>query len=186
MTSYTLQEAAAVSGVSLATIQKAITARKIPAGAIGPAKRRKLDETALLAFALTDAMPEELRLSPGAAYEMLLRSEPGQGGQLAIGDLIRIDAGRALAKAKDRLGLYDRALEIMISDPGVMGGAPVIRGTRITAQSVLGRLEGGDSIETVLEDYPYLDRETVEAAALYAKANPPRGRPSGRLWRRAS
>src|SRR5579859_6848421 len=154
--SYTPQEAAAVSGVPLATIQKAITARKIPAGIIGPAKRRKLDKTALLAFALTDAMPEELHLSPGAAYELLRQSEPEPGGQLAIGGLVRIDTGKALAKAQGRLALYDRAREIIVSDPDVMGGAPVIRGTRITAQSVLGRIESGDSIESVLEDYPYL------------------------------
>ena len=63
---------------------------------------------------------------------------------------------------------------------------PTIRGTRITAQSILGRLESGDSVESVLEDYPYLDRDAVEAAALYAKANPPRGRPGGKLWRSTS
>jgi hypothetical protein len=38
----------------------------------------------------------------------------------------------------------------------------------------------------VLEDYPYLDRDAVEAVALYAKANPPRGRPGGKLWRGTS
>ena len=76
--------------------------------------------------------------------------------------------------------------QIIVTNPAIMGGMPTIRGTRITAQSILGRLESGDSVESVLEDYPYLDRDAVEAAALYAKANPPRGRPGGKLWRRAS
>jgi uncharacterized protein (DUF433 family) len=103
-----------------------------------------------------------------------------------IGEVVRIDATKALAATRRRLALYDRARELIVKDPAIMGGTPTIRGTRITAQSILGRLEGGDSVESVLEDYPYLNRETVEAAALYAKANPLRGRPSGKLWRRAS
>ena len=61
---------------------------------------------------------------------------------------------------------------------------PTIRGTRITTQSILGRRS--DKLESVIEDYPYLDRDAVEATALYAKANPPRGRPAGKLWRRTS
>lgn len=184
--SYTPQEAAAVAGVPLAAIQKAITTRKIPARAVGPSRRRELDKTALLAFALTGAMPEELRLSPGAAYELLRHSTLEPGGELAVGEVVRIDADKALAKARNRLALYDRARALIVSDPAVMGGAPVIRGTRITAQSIMGRLEDGDAIDSVLEDYPYLNHDMVEAAALYAKANPPRGRPSGKLWRRAS
>jgi uncharacterized protein (DUF433 family) len=67
-----------------------------------------------------------------------------------------------------------------------MSGMPTNRGTRITAQSIFGRLESGDSVERVLEDYPCLDRDAVEAAAVNAKANPPRGRPGGKLWRGTS
>src|SRR6266404_2146098 len=95
---YSPQEAAAVSGVSLAAIQKAITTRKIPARAVGPAKRRRLDETALLAFALSEALPAELRLSLGAAYRLLRRTstEP-DAAELVIGDVVRIDAAKALA-----------------------------------------------------------------------------------------
>jgi len=188
-TSYTPQEAAAVSGARVAAIQKAITARKIPTRPVGPTKRRQLDETALLAFALAEALPEALHLSPGDAYALLRGTDRGVG-ELMIGEVVRIDTARVLAATRRRLQLYDRAREIIVSDPVIMGGAPTIRGTRITTWSILGRLEDGDSVETVLEDYPYLDREAVEAAALHARANPPRGRPSGKLsgqpWRRAS
>jgi uncharacterized protein (DUF433 family) len=99
---------------------------------------------------------------------------------------VRIDAGKALAAARRRLALYDRARRIIVSDPAIMGGMPTIRGTRISAQSILGRLQSGDSVESVIEDHPALDRDSVEAAALYAKANPPRGRTGGKLSRSAS
>ena len=187
MTSYSPQEAAAMSGASLAAIQKAITMRKIPARMVGPTKRRQIDETALLAFALAETLPAELHLSAPDAYR-LLRDTLGaeHRDELVIGELVRIDAGKALAEARRRLRLYARARELIVSDPAILGGTPTIRGTRITAEAILGRIDAGDSIESLLQDYPYLDPEAVEAAALYARANPPRGRPSGKLWRRAS
>lgn len=185
---YTPQEVAAVSGTVLAAVQKAITAGKIPARRDGRTRRRELDETAILAFALADAMPPELRLAPDAAYHLLkaAASTADPSGELAVGDAVRIDAKRMLEDVRRRLTLYKRARDLMVREPGIMGGTPVIRGTRITAQALLGRLEGGDTVEEILEDYPYLDREDVEAAALYARANPPRGRPAGRLWRSGS
>lgn len=167
---YSPQEAAAVSGAPLAAIQKAITAHQIPAFLSEPAKRRRIDETALRAFALAQALPSELHLSPGAAYRLLHDSRTrADVAELAIGDLVRIDARRALATARQRLNLYERAKQIIVRDPAIMGGAPTIRGTRITAHSILGRIEDGDSIESILDDYPYLDRDTIGAAAIYAK-----------------
>ena len=186
MTSYSPQEAAAMSGAPLATIQKAITLRKIPARMVGPAKRRQIDETALLAFALAETLPAELHLSAPDAYRLLRTLDSEHPDELVIGDLVRIDASKALAEARRRLRLYARARELIVSDPTILGGTPTIRGTRITAEAILGRIEAGDSIESLVQDYPYLDREAVEAATLYARANPPRGRPSGKLWRRAS
>jgi uncharacterized protein (DUF433 family) len=47
--------------------------------------------------------------------------------------------------------------------PDVCNGRPVIRGTRITAQTVLGFLAAGDSVEDVLEEYPKRTRADVQA-----------------------
>jgi uncharacterized protein (DUF433 family) len=130
-----------------------------------------------------------VRLTTSDAYRLLKRTQnSGQppAGDLAIGDLVHINTGKALAEVWRRMALYERARERIVSDPDIMGGTPTIRGTRITAQAVLGRIEAGDTIDDILEDYPYLDRETVEAASIYAKANPPRGRPAGKPWRPAS
>jgi uncharacterized protein (DUF433 family) len=46
-------------------------------------------------------------------------------------------------------------------DPDICNGQPVIKGTRITAQTVLEFLGTGDSIEDVLEEFPSLTREDV-------------------------
>ena len=55
-------------------------------------------------------------------------------------------------------------------DPAQMGGVPCIRGLRITVSVILGQLAGGRTIEDVLEDYPYLERDDVLAALEYAAA----------------
>ncbi len=50
----------------------------------------------------------------------------------------------------------------------VCNGRPVVRGTRITVQTVLEFLAAGDSIEDVLEEYPRLTRADVQACLDYA------------------
>ena len=52
-------------------------------------------------------------------------------------------------------------------DPGVRGGSPVIEGTRIPADLV-ARLAKEDSVESVLDLYPSLTREDIEAAVEWA------------------
>ena len=52
--------------------------------------------------------------------------------------------------------------------PDICNGRPVICGTRITAQTVLEFLAAGDAVEDVLEEYPTLTREDVQACLDYA------------------
>lgn len=86
-----------------------------------------------------------------------------------------------------RAARYGRAREDHIwVDPDIMGGMPVLRGTRITVYLVLDRLDGGDSIDDILEDNPHLTREAVETAALYARTHPIVRRPGGRPWAKAA
>jgi uncharacterized protein (DUF433 family) len=67
---------------------------------------------------------------------------------------------------------HDRrvAYERITVDPAQMGGLPCIRGLRVTVSAVLGQLAAGQSIEDVLADFPYLEREDVFAALEYGAA----------------
>jgi len=56
----------------------------------------------------------------------------------------------------------------IMSDPKIMMGKPVIRGTRITVEIILRHLGSGDSIEQVLKDYPQLERQDILAAQSFA------------------
>lgn len=53
-------------------------------------------------------------------------------------------------------------------NPDVCNGRPVVRGTRIAVQTILEFLAAGDSIEEVLEEYPGLTRQDVQACLDYA------------------
>jgi len=53
-------------------------------------------------------------------------------------------------------------------DPQVMGGKPCIRGMRVTVGTIVGLIACGKSIEDILREYPYLEREDVREALSYA------------------
>ena len=62
-----------------------------------------------------------------------------------------------------------RLLERITHDPKIYGGKPIIRGRRLAVEHVLGMLAAGDSVETVLSGYPWLEREDVQACLEYAR-----------------
>ena len=53
-------------------------------------------------------------------------------------------------------------------NPEVMGGKPCIRGMRVTVGTIVGLIGSGKTIDEVLEEYPYLEREDVLQALSYA------------------
>ena len=56
----------------------------------------------------------------------------------------------------------------IVIHPDICNGQPIIEGTRIAVQTVLGFLSAGDSIDDVLADYPTLTRDDVLACLAYA------------------
>ncbi len=53
-------------------------------------------------------------------------------------------------------------------EPGVMGGKACIRGLRVTVGNLVGQIGAGRSIDDLLSDYPYLEREDILQALRYA------------------
>ena len=58
--------------------------------------------------------------------------------------------------------------DLIVSDPAVMMGKPVVAGTRITVELILEKMASGESIEQVLEAHPRLTRQSVLAALDFA------------------
>ena len=59
-------------------------------------------------------------------------------------------------------------LDRITRDPAVMGGRPCIRGMRVTVGMIVGQIGSGVTIDDLLSDYPYLEREDVLQALRYA------------------
>ena len=53
-------------------------------------------------------------------------------------------------------------------DPERMHGRPCIRGLRVTVADILGLLSSGQSREAILQDYPYLESDDIDAALAFA------------------
>jgi uncharacterized protein (DUF433 family) len=54
-------------------------------------------------------------------------------------------------------------------DPEIFGGKPIIRGRRLAVEHVLSMLAAGDTAETILEGYPWLEPKDIQACLVYAK-----------------
>jgi uncharacterized protein (DUF433 family) len=53
-------------------------------------------------------------------------------------------------------------------NPAVMGGKPCIRGLRVTVGMVVGQIGAGRTVDELLVDYPYLEREDILESLRYA------------------
>ncbi len=62
----------------------------------------------------------------------------------------------------------EQLLERIVLDPRVMVGKPVIRGTRLTVEHILGLLAHGATETEIVEEYPGLTREDLQACLLFA------------------
>ena len=58
---------------------------------------------------------------------------------------------------------------IIVRDPNILGGTPVFSGTRVPFQSLLDYLEGGQTLDEFLEDFPTVERKAAIRALEHAK-----------------
>ncbi len=61
-----------------------------------------------------------------------------------------------------------KLLERIVVNPEIFGGKPIIRGRRMAVEHILGMLAAGDTPEILLECYPWMEREDIQACLLYA------------------
>jgi uncharacterized protein (DUF433 family) len=63
----------------------------------------------------------------------------------------------------------NKLLERITVNQNIFGGKPIIRGRRLAVEHVLGMLAAGDTPETILEGYAWLEREDIQACLTYAR-----------------
>lgn len=188
----TLRETAELAGVPKTTVEKAIETDVIPA-----LTRRARKSGAMTRYVPLQAVAYFAALKQAKLIDLPVRLKKALWRaftRLEPTELVPVEFSPGIVFHPDESArrYFDAAVRYLasrdahiVSDSGTFGGTPVIKGTRITVYSVLGRLKDGDSVDDLVADNPDVPREAFDAAAIYARAHPLRGRPSGRPWRNA-
>jgi uncharacterized protein (DUF433 family) len=188
----TIREAAELAGVPKKTIEKAVEARivkTISKSVRLPGRATQFLSLQAVVFfaALKKAELVDLPVHhKKAIWKQLSRQKKLVPRSIEFSPGTTLDVKTLAKETAEAAFRYKAARDKhIVCNQDILGGTPVIRGTRITVYSVLGRLQHGDSLEDLFEDYPDIPEEAFEAAVIFAKTHPMRGRPSGRPWRNA-
>src|ERR1035438_4754009 len=185
MDEYTPAQAAAVTGLPLAAVHKAIDSRVIrPRTERSGATVHRLLTKEQLIFLQLEA--EGLRLLPvstrrGIAAPLQQNPKTDLMG-IGNGTALFVEFKAARRKVESQLKQLARIEEMVVRDMEIMRGTPVFKGTRIPVDLVADMLAQGATAEEILEGYSTLNKEKIAIAPLYMRAFPRRGRPSRRPW----
>jgi uncharacterized protein (DUF433 family) len=185
---FSRREVAEFAGCSLQAIDKAIEQRVVP-------KRRAKTETVIgedgLAVML---MLTHMKLDLPVKTKQLLRQWLAESRPfdkraeqtLELSEVVVVRVPEPVKEVIAEAEAYATDRERFItSDRHIFGGQPVIAGTRIPVHTIAERLDAGDTLEVLAEDYPHVEPRALEVAARYAKTHPRRGRPV-KPWRNAA
>lgn len=190
----TLNEAAHLAGVSVRKVEKSceegIVNKKKYAGYL---VKREVFHVPAETVVYTAALKNCANISPNKTFKKRLwrflrasRKLEGSFGVANLGEGLLLDldaiAGTAWSHARFYMAARDKHLT---SDPEIFGGEAIIKGTRITCRSVKGRVDAGDTLDDLVEDYDdEISKEAFDVALTYANSHPVRGRPgAGKPWR---
>lgn len=182
---YTPAQASAVANLPLRAVHKLIERRLIRPRLLrtGRSIQRMLTREQLLYLRLE---ANGVRLLPIAARRSIakkIESSPEIDIVcLTEGSALIIQVKSVRLELDQDLKRLHRAKNMIVSNPEIMRGSPVYRGTRIPVELIADMLSQGATPEEIVEGYPALDKQKVELASLYVQAFPRRGRPMSRPW----
>ena len=205
-----LRETAILGEISEAAVRKDIETGVLPAIKAGRSERllfRWADVYVVAAVYKGSLLSSALRKKAFEEFESLLepscrrhfyarrsaktlmaatckRSSPGRlfasCERLRLGGHLFIDMAEVVQDVSPRVDLYAEGLSRIEEREGVLGGEAVFRNTRLSVRHVGKMRNGGESAESIRQDYPYLHERDIAFAALYHRAHPSVGRPSTR------
>ena len=178
---FTPTEAAVLTGLTLKAVNNAIDKKTISAVA-GEEGGRLLDARALVSLALERRLAD--RVAPELRRQVFdaLASSPRNTVSLE-GGLVTIDLREPRREVATSLRDLRRARRLVVSDPDIMGGEPVFRGTRVPVHMIAGLVAQGSMPAELHAGYPRLTPEMIRLATVYAAAYPRRGRTRQQPWR---
>lgn len=178
-------EISAVTGASVKAVYKAIGER-LPRGmSVRRKRQRYLTRWGAVCFVIDREMPKDVPLSVRRQlYANILDHKALSWVRLDRGILSYLVDVKSVAERVDHdLARYRDAMQLIVEDDEIQGGAATFRGTRILVHQIADLIGQGADEAELREDYPRLTSEMIAAAPVYARAHPRRGRPSKPVWR---
>lgn len=182
-------EVAVVSGVDLKNVNHAID-RALPERLVRRGKRKGVSVEACFYIAFyhhsAGSLTAEERRFAIMDIDQRVESAPGESTSRwkwlrrhckVQHDFLSLDLNSFWIETNERWNRYMAALRIVETDPALLGGTPVIAGTRIPVHDVAASVTAGLPLDRIASAYPSLSVEQIELATLYARANPLQGRP---------
>ena len=185
-------EAAVVASVTVRDVNRVIDERILPdelyVVANDRTRRFFVDSCVLIAFYFKTAnqltAEERIKTIADASTRLpsMLIKEDGRRSAsrskwVITEDFLTIDLAPFVKSVQEQFSKLQEARALVMEDPEILSGIPVVRNTRIPVYDVAASASAGISIDRLLAAYPGLTARDIELAALYAEANPQRGRP---------
>jgi len=180
---FTATEAAVLTRLSLKAVNNAIDKKTVPtvSGQRAGQGARLLDLRGLMSLTLERRLAD--RFAPDLRRAVFDALASGPRSRVSLeGGLLTVDLREPRRELANSLRRLRRARAAVISDPEILGGEPVFRGTRIPVHLIAMLFEQGSGEKELLEAYPRLTAELVQLAPIYAAAYPLRGRPRSQPW----
>jgi uncharacterized protein (DUF433 family) len=98
--------------------------------------------------------------------------------RIQLSRIVELQLDALCDEVMERVGRFEAWKQTLVVDDRILAGEPVFPRTRLAVRNIGGMYLRGASVRDLQEDYPYLSEQDIELASIYARAYPPRGRPS--------
>lgn len=189
MKGFSLREAAAIAEIPENTIRTAIEKRSIrpPSSRVGKSIRYEFGLNELLFIKFLTEFPFSLPKQDKESLRRLVGKSFGSAGRWEMrgidllvtkGELsVSVHYHSLRERIVQNMNVYRKGCDRITSDPEVLGGEPVFRGTRVPLGHIAGLLRKRVGKGEIQEDYPALNDLDLAFAAIHARMSPPPGRP---------
>jgi uncharacterized protein (DUF433 family) len=109
----------------------------------------------------------------------LVHARPPETVELS--SVLRLEIGSLVRDLRARVDAFSRWREKLVRSDDILGGEPVFPKSRLAVSRVAGLAERGESLRSILKDYPHLTEQDVAFARLFVRAYPRVGRPREQL-----
>lgn len=183
---YSPAEISAVTGASVRAVHKAMGERLPPGLTVQRDRQHCLTRWGAVCFVIDREMPRDVPVAVRRQlYAMILERQSAARVQHDRGILSYVIDVKAVSDRVDSdLARYRTAMDLIVEDGAIQGGAATFRGTRILVHQIADLLAQGAEDAELRQDYPRLTPAMLAAAPVFARAHPRRGRPKTPAWRK--